>query len=56
VEIHEQPAMPHTVNMRDFRKWLDMRPISPAQVIAKDKIRAMWEGLEPNPLRRRERR
>src|SRR5262249_30253259 len=41
VEVREKPDVTHHVLMKDFRKWLEARGTTPAQITAKDRVRAI---------------
>src|SRR5215813_9109154 len=50
VEVREKSAVTHQVHMKDFRKWLDARGTTPAQITAKDRVRAILVAM-PEPDR-----
>ena len=55
VEVREQAAVTHQVHMKDFRKWLDARGTTPAQITAKDRVPAILVAApEPDRPRRRQ--
>ena len=52
VEVREKPEVSHQVLMKDFRRWLDARGTTPAQITAKDRVRAILDA-DPEPERMR---
>ena len=55
VEVRERPDVTHQVRMKDFRKWLDAQGTTPAQITAKDRVRAILNSVpESERLRRRQ--
>jgi hypothetical protein len=55
VELQEKATVTHSILMKDFRRWLEVRGTTPAQITARERVREILGGL-PEPTDRQKRR
>ena len=56
IEVQEKAPATHRVLMKDFRRWLEARGTTPAEIMARERVRDILGGIATSADRQTRRR
>ena len=56
VEVQEKAPATHRILVKDFRRWLEARGTTPAEIMARERVRDILGGIAPPTDRQTRRR
>ena len=56
VEVQEKAPATHRILVKDFRRWLEARGTTPAEIMARERVRDILGGIATSADRQRRRR